>query len=171
MPRRPDLPCCDCGELMWRGRTSAPAGRARCQPCRRKDPKYRVRDRSAGRVEQWDCMACGVACSRPATKGQRPKWCEECRQIRVSSGRWIPVQVRRAIYDRDAWTCGICLESVDRGLIGSDSLWRPALDHIVPRSAGGSNEPDNLRLAHWWCNSTLNDGRTYSVEDFRVGAA
>lgn len=34
MPRRPDLPCADCGELMWRGTTSLPEGQARCRPCR-----------------------------------------------------------------------------------------------------------------------------------------
>jgi hypothetical protein len=35
MARRPDLPCADCGKLMWSGTTSLPPGRARCLPCRR----------------------------------------------------------------------------------------------------------------------------------------
>lgn len=30
-----DLPCASCGQMMWRGSTSAPDGKARCQPCRR----------------------------------------------------------------------------------------------------------------------------------------
>lgn len=38
MPRRPDLPCADCGTLMWRGTTSLPEGQARCRPCRRARP-------------------------------------------------------------------------------------------------------------------------------------
>lgn len=36
MPQRPDLPCADCGKLMWRSTTSLPAGEARCLPCRRR---------------------------------------------------------------------------------------------------------------------------------------
>lgn len=37
MPRVPDVPCADCGKLMWRGTGSLPPGQARCQPCRRAD--------------------------------------------------------------------------------------------------------------------------------------
>jgi hypothetical protein len=31
-------------------------------------------------------------------------------------------------------------------------------DHIVPRSVGGSDEPDNLLLAHCICNAIRGDG-------------
>jgi 5-methylcytosine-specific restriction endonuclease McrA len=34
MPKCPDLPCADCGKLLWRGTTSLPEGQARCRPCR-----------------------------------------------------------------------------------------------------------------------------------------
>ena len=64
----------------------------------------------------------------------------------------IPRSVRLAIYERDAWTCGICLEPVADGLPPHDP-WQATLDHVVPRSAGGSDEADNLRLAHRWCNA------------------
>lgn len=40
MPRRPDLPCADCGQLMWRGNSSRPEGQARCRPCRRQRPVF-----------------------------------------------------------------------------------------------------------------------------------
>lgn len=39
MARVPDLPCADCGKLMWSGTTSLPPGQARCQPCRRSTSK------------------------------------------------------------------------------------------------------------------------------------
>ena len=29
------------------------------------------------RVETWNCAQCDAECSRPATKGQRPKWCSQ----------------------------------------------------------------------------------------------
>ncbi len=38
MPRRPDLPCAECGALMWRGTGSLPEGEARCRPCRAQLP-------------------------------------------------------------------------------------------------------------------------------------
>lgn len=174
MPRRPTIPCSGCGKLRWPSKQTGnpdykPPTTVLCHECRRSRPGYRPsRMRARGVVETWFCAACGVTCSRPAVRGQRPKWCDECRQIRVSSGRWVPIQTRRAIYDRDDWTCGICLEPVDRKLIGTDSIWRASLDHIIPRSIGGTNDPENLRLAHFWCNSARCDERTYTDDDFQA---
>lgn len=165
--KRRMINCTECGGPMWKSRTVA--DKPVCRPCRRLKPGYRMANmRAKGVVQTWDCLACGKKCTRPATKGQRPKWCEECRRIKVSSGRWIPSTTRRAIYDRDNWTCGICLEPVDRSLIGTPSIWRPSLDHIIPRSVGGGHEPENLRLAHLWCNSARSDERTYSDGDFQA---
>jgi 5-methylcytosine-specific restriction endonuclease McrA len=51
--------------------------------------------------------------------------------------------------ERDGWTCHLCGDPVpwdggkDKG---------PTRDHIVPRSLGGPNSLDNLRLAHAACN-------------------
>ncbi|MEV1331137.1 HNH endonuclease signature motif containing protein [Micromonospora costi] len=75
-----------------------------------------------------------------------------------------------AIYERDGWACWLCEEPVDRHLIGTLDHWRPSLDHVIPKSQGGPDDPSNLRLAHWWCNSVRTDGRTYTEEDFRVAA-
>lgn len=41
MPRKPDIPCALCGELLWRGSTSRP--QPICQPCRRLHPQRTVR--------------------------------------------------------------------------------------------------------------------------------
>lgn len=173
MPRRPDLPCSSCGELMWRGSTSRPEGLAVCQPCRRALPTYRIAKHATRVVviiDVWRCCECGVACQREVIKGAVRKLCDVCRLMRANSWTRVTPTVRRAIYERDGWSCGICQEPVDASLIGSHSVWRPALDHILPKSRGGSDDPANLRLAHWWCNSALNDGRTYTDSDFRVAA-
>lgn len=74
MPRFPDLPCADCGEMMWRSATSLPAGKARCRPCRRLAPRARRNP-----VVEYECRGCSAVVSRPPTKGQRPKWCLDCR--------------------------------------------------------------------------------------------
>lgn len=57
MPRVPDLPCADCGKLMWSGTTSLPEGKARCLPCRRAKPTIR----SPKVVGSRDCLGCGVS--------------------------------------------------------------------------------------------------------------
>jgi len=58
---------------------------------------------------------------------------------------------RFAIAQRDDWTCGICGELVDRTVRWPDP-GQATLDHIVPVTRGGTNDPSNLRLAHMSCN-------------------
>jgi hypothetical protein len=53
--------------------------------------------------------------------------------------------------ERDGWWCWLCGGAIDPSA-GRDSAMCATVDHLVPRSRGGSNEPDNLRLAHKRCN-------------------
>lgn len=52
----------------------------------------------------------------------------------------------RKIARRNGWRCfcGICG--------GKLTLDEATLDHIIPRSLGGSNHPSNLQMAHGTCN-------------------
>jgi 5-methylcytosine-specific restriction endonuclease McrA len=59
---------------------------------------------------------------------------------------------RAAIFERDAWTCGICHEPVDPEATWPDKRCA-SLDHIVPLSKGGPHTMANLRLAHFDCNA------------------
>jgi 5-methylcytosine-specific restriction endonuclease McrA len=167
---QPRLPCTDCGgPTGWRARSDVTT--ATCNACRRLRPGFRLKNqRAAGIKQEWVCEGCGAQCSRPAVKGQRPKWCQTCRTMKANRWTKVTPTTRRAIYERDAWTCWLCLEVVDEELIGTSSLWRPSLDHVVPRSRGGTDSPTNLRLAHNWCNSARSDGRAYSEVDFRATA-
>ena len=49
----------------------------------------------------------------------------------------------------------------------SNNLWSPTLDHVIPRSKGGSDDRSNLRTAHLWCNSLRGDGGEYSDAEIR----
>lgn len=60
---------------------------------------------------------------------------------RRDSRRWIVRQLIKA----HGCVCGICGEEISR-------LKDVTLDHIVPRSKGGSDEITNLQLAHDECN-------------------
>jgi hypothetical protein len=57
-----------------------------------------------------------------------------------------------ALADRDGWVCWLCDGAIDpslaRSLPGAASI-----DHVVPRSRGGTSDLRNLRLAHRRCNS------------------
>jgi len=34
----------------------------------------------------------------------------------------------------------------------------PTIDHVIPLSKGGTHEPANVQLAHYYCNSIKADG-------------
>jgi HNH endonuclease len=54
------------------------------------------------------------------------------------------------IAERDGWWCWLCGDAIDPAAIGP---WQGTIDHLVPRSRGGSGEMGNLRLAHRRCNN------------------
>lgn len=260
MSRKPDLPCADCGKLLWRSGTSLPEGQARCRPCRVENPtlthgasgykrgcrcvvctdgarlrllnyrkayktrtgkSYRPPSREPkGRIcfdcdkpltgsamsDTPRCMDCWLShesiraraitrrkraiqklrkaaigkaanprwpfvqgvcasCLEPfARRGQPSRYCSsKCRRYDQPQ-KWITRSARLAIYERDLWMCQICSEPVDRDAHYLDG-WSATLDHIIPRSLGGTNEPDQLRLAHRWCNSVRGNLTYYTDVD------
>lgn len=58
--------------------------------------------------------------------------------------------------ERDGDRCAICRKAIrfdlPSGPLGHKSGLGPSVDHVVPRSQGGSDDLANLRLAHWACN-------------------
>ena len=74
-------------------------------------------------------------------------------------GHFIPRVERLAIYERDEWTCQLCLGAVDLSLYFNDRM-AATLDHIEPQSAAliADHRPENLRLAHRACNSRRSNG-------------
>ncbi len=59
---------------------------------------------------------------------------------------WISDKRRRAIYERDGWTCWVCGCRVVRApaLAAGASGELATLDHVIPRVLGGSNASNNL---------------------------
>lgn len=73
---------------------------------------------------------------------------------------WIKPEQRLAIYERDNYECQLCNKPVPKGYDYNKLGWSahgPSLDHIVPRSKGGSHKPNNLQLVHNICNSIKSD--------------
>lgn len=72
--------------------------------------------------------------------------------------KWISKPRRQAIYNRDNRKCVYCLAATDL-----------SLDHLKPRSKGGSNESSNLITCCFKCNSSRQD-RTVRSFCIAVGA-
>lgn len=69
----------------------------------------------------------------------------------------VPESVREAVFARDRNRCVRC-QKTRRGRAAKGGKLILTLDHITPRSAGGSNNPDNLRVLCWQCHAALNRG-------------
>lgn len=70
--------------------------------------------------------------------------------------------LRSGLMQRDNWRCRYCGEPVTTGTA--------TLDHIVPRSLGGQNTPENLTTACLTCNA-IKAGRTYEAAAPNILAA
>lgn len=102
------------------------------------------------------CQECGAEFT--AFKSNA-RWCSpQCKNRhtnRVMSRRRGQVASEpytdREIFERDNWTCHICMGAVDPELPRTD--WYGAtIDHIIPIAAGGTDTPGNVATAHWRCN-------------------
>ena len=51
---------------------------------------------------------------------------------------------KRHIFERDGWQCGYCGRAGNKGL---------TIDHVIPKSRGGTNHPTNLVAACHGCNN------------------
>lgn len=65
-----------------------------------------------------------------------------------------------ALYRRDSGVCYLCGGKCDWGdkngmIVGPNY---PSVDHVIPISHGGLHSWNNVRLAHFWCNSMKSDG-------------
>lgn len=108
----------------------------------------------------WECVVCGADFPMPEYVTDARYCSKRCRRQRHDSHRSRALRagvhyeyVRpHDVYERDAWTCGICGDHVDPLAKWPDQMCA-SIDHVVPLSCGGPHVADNLRLAHWLCNS------------------
>lgn len=66
--------------------------------------------------------------------------------------KWIRAEKRLALYIRDRFQCAYCGRDLRHAAPNEITL-----DHLLPRSAGGSNEATNLITACVSCNSSRQD--------------
>ena len=105
-----------------------------------------------------ECALCGVEIDLFARnyngrkKRTDTRLCDKCG--RVNSREWychLP-----DLLARDNHACGICSQHIDPNLKYPNPM-SATVDHILPRSLGGTNDVDNLQPSHALCNSTKQD--------------
>lgn len=166
MPRKPDLPCADCGRILWRATSSLPAGQARCQPCRRANPAPRHRGYpltcewcgAAFRGQVPTARFCSVQCCGHMQSRERRRSPEETRALDLDRVRRrraretaVPGLTR---YARKVLLDGWVAEGRACVYCGAAAT---EVDHIVPLSRGGTNEEPNLAPCCKPCNASKRD--------------
>lgn len=63
---------------------------------------------------------------------------------------------RLRVHRRDGGVCYLCGKACDRG-VDPPHPDAQTIDHVVPRSRGGSDEDENLRVACHRCNAWKGD--------------
>lgn len=124
--------------------------------------RNRANPRYKRRVYSPVCSVCGVPFDLSDLMRRVPRSvCYDCKKGRRRNLAGCP-RLKRFIFARDAYRCWICLQPTDRATAWPDPRM-PTLDHVVPVSAGGSDEPHNLRCACLRCNMQRN--RRLSIYD------
>lgn len=67
----------------------------------------------------------------------------------------ISKETRREVYARDYYRCALC--DTPRGL---------QIHHVIPRSRGGSNDPENLITLCMWCHNAIHGTRWPNMPDW-----
>lgn len=106
-----------------------------------------VREPRPRRFVAGSCATCGSPFVVEAWFG---RYCS--RNCTPQRRQWIPRSRRFDLYERDDWTCQICGDPVPLVTTYLHPLGA-SLDHVIPRSRGGSHAAENLRMAHMLCNS------------------
>jgi hypothetical protein len=88
---------------------------------------------------------CSGQCAKRAGRRQR--------KYRARNATKTARVLRRRVFERDDWTCRICLKPVLRGTAPSHPK-AATIDHILPLALGGEHTYANVQTAHHGCNSS-----------------
>ena len=72
------------------------------------------------------------------------------RRLRMRGNEWESFK-NAEVFDRDAWTCQLCGDPIDRSARAPDPV-SVSIDHIIPVSRGGPHTRANVQAAHRICN-------------------
>lgn len=142
-----NLPCADCGKMMYRGSTSRPEGKARCHPCRRiRSDRLATCARCGATFIRHDKSTryCSAACFGLAI---RTRLGDGSRERRMRRERTVGLTSRQrkklmAMWIKQGKRCAYCPALAD------------TVDHVLPLILGGTNYEGNLAPCCRRCNSS-----------------
>lgn len=155
--------CDSCGTVFT---TRRKAQRFCSYDCRQSDYRFAgfaKRAESKKTVFEYECDLCKELIIRYSPLGGHKRYHPECSKIaeqaryrkktvkRQSNAKPSGVYVEQLI-ERDGYLCYLCQEPIDMK-VPRTSKRGATVDHVIPLSRGGSDEMDNLKLAHWICNN------------------
>ncbi len=97
---------------------------------------------------------CSTECSKQMKKKQKKLQIKR-RRLRQRNN-FIHDVDPLVVYERDNYTCQLCLKHVEMHT-KAPSKFAPTLDHTIPLALGGAHSYQNIKLAHFICNSTKSD--------------
>ena len=97
---------------------------------------------------------CSQRCAKTAWSRANADRVHEHTQRRRAIQYGVKVETvnRITVFERDDWTCQICGDPAPKSLIGTRSLKKPTVDHIVPLACGGEHSYKNAQCACAHCN-------------------
>lgn len=101
-----------------------------------------------------ECVLCGQSISLiggAKRKKSTTKLCKRCRTHSKKHGISVGQLAKR-----DGTDCGICGDPVDM-TVRLPNRMCASIDHVLARANGGTNNPENLQLAHLLCNARKSD--------------
>ena len=125
-----------------------------CVLCSKRSP-FPIAHKTLGLI----CQHCLRPLVRPAAPARQlpypPHTFAEPKSRKAKKRRPGRSRLRRSaavcvkLAERDGWVCHLCGDPIDPSAKGGH---QPTIDHLIPRSEGGSNAQENLKLAHRRCN-------------------
>lgn len=159
-------PCPRCGTVFVPPR-ACPSRRVCSEACGRERMAEGARLLAVLNHQPGPCDDCGALTTRGRNGEGRA--CDDCAQRRsraryrrknaVRRGARVsgPMPRLEVIAARDGWRCHLCRRKVNPDLRAPHRR-SATLDHLIPVSAGGTDDAANLALAHWSCNSSRGAG-------------
>ena len=160
---------CQVGERKHGTTAMYDKGKCRCGRCKAavaaRQRRYAAKRKAEGRPIDYStartliaakCCQCDVSFMSRTDGGVRQFCSLDCAndfQGRAPVARFRIARSKRiAIYEACGWVCQLCMSPV-RDDVSQHHPRYPTLDHIVPRAHGGADDPENLRLACFQCNT------------------
>ena len=137
------------------GNEAPPPDRGRPRMCNQ--PSWPSWDGATCPLIEKACHICAATFFHGGRGGRRIYCSTKCYNRSKVKHRGGRHRVRRlAIFERDAYICWICDEPCDP-LAFVPEPNAATVDHLIPVSKGGQDDPGNLACAHFMCNSKRRD--------------